>query len=288
MWPGVASLTAVRFSRITRRTTVVASCLVTALLITAVAGCGAETSRSTAPAKSPGRSATTPEQHQSSNPGVAGAVFEGRRLPVFAPLPPPQPITAPIGARAPIYSRLPIHQRVAFLTMDDGQTQLSTAAPLMAAAHIPFTMFLIGPVAAKNPQFFQQLVSEGGVIEDHTLTHPIMRGLSYARQHKEICGARDLLHSTFQITPRFFRPPYGNYDQNTLRAVHDCGLQAAFNWAETVNGGKVYYQTTVHQIQPGDIILMHFRTAFVNDVIAALNAIHQAGLTPALLENYIN
>jgi len=258
---------------------------VAALLITAAAGCGSQGSPVAKPSSSPGASATAPEQRPSAG---TGAVFAGRRLPVFAALPPPQPITAPTGALAPIYSRIPVHQRVAFLTMDDGQTQLSTAGPLMAAAHIPFTMFLIGPVAANNPPFFERLASEGGVIEDHTLTHPIMRGLPYERQRREICGARDLLHSTFQSTPRFFRPPYGDYDRNTLRAVHDCGLQAAFNWAETVNNGKVYYQTAVHKIQPGDIILMHFRPAFVNDVIAALNAIHQAGLTPALLEDYVN
>jgi peptidoglycan/xylan/chitin deacetylase (PgdA/CDA1 family) len=278
---------AVRFSRFARRTAVAASSLVTALLITAAAGCGGQGS----PANSPGKSSTAPGQRPSTDTGAEAAfvVFDGKRLPVFRTLPPPaQPITAPGGAVAAIYSRIPVHQRVAFLTMDDGQTQLSTAGPLMAAAHIPFTMFLIGPVAAKNPLFFERLASEGGVIEDHTLTHPIMRGLPYARQRQEICGARDLLHSTFQITPRFFRPPYGNYDHNTLRAVHDCGLRAAFSWAETVNGGKVYYQTPIHKIEPGDIILMHFRPAFVSDVIAALNAIHQAGLTPALLENYVN
>lgn len=281
-------MTAVRFSRFARRTAVTASSLVTALLITAAAGCSSHGSPSATPATSPGKSSTAPDRHPRANTGAkAAAVFDGR-LPAFGTPPPPQPITVPTGALAPIYNRIPVRQRVAFLTMDDGQTQLSTAGPLMAAAHIPFTMFLIGPVAAKNPSFFERLASDGGVIEDHTLTHPIMRGLPYARQRQEICGARDLLHSTFQITPRFFRPPYGNYDQNTLRAVHDCGLQAAFNWAETVNGGKVYYQTPIHKIEPGDIILMHFRPAFVSDVIAALTAIHQAGLTPALLENYIN
>jgi len=73
----------------------------------------------------------------------------------------------------------------------------------------------------------------------------------------------------------------------TAEAIHDCGLQAAFDWTETVNNGKVYYQTPVHRIEPGDIILMHFRPAFVSDVTAALTAIHQAGLTPARPENYV-
>ena len=38
----------------------------------------------------------------------------------------------------------------------------------------------------------------------------------------------------------------------------------------------------------GDIILMHFRPAFVEDFLAALRVIYEAGLAPALLEDYIN
>jgi hypothetical protein len=49
----------------------------------------------------------------------------------------------------------------------------------------------------------------------------------------------------------------------------------------------VSYQTSVHRIHAGDIILMHFKPTFVQDVLAALRAIHDAGLTPALLEDYI-
>jgi peptidoglycan/xylan/chitin deacetylase (PgdA/CDA1 family) len=209
------------------------------------------------------------------------------KLPIFGPPPVPQPIAIPAGSAAPIYKRLPITQPVAFLTMDDGETQLPEAIPLMRAAHVPFTMFLIAPVAAKNPAFFRQLESAGGVIEDHTITHPELRGKSYAFQHHEICDARTSLQHTFGINPTLGRPPFGDYDQTTLRVTHDCGLRAALYWSETVNYGKVYYQTSVHKIAPGDIILMHFRPAFVQDVIAALTAIHDAGLTPALLENYL-
>jgi hypothetical protein len=68
--------------------------------------------------------------------------------------------------------------------------------------------------------------------------------------------------------------------------VYDCGMKAAFYWKETVNAGVVRYQTG-HQIQPGDIILMHFRPTFVEDFLAALRTIHDAGLTPTRLEDYI-
>jgi peptidoglycan/xylan/chitin deacetylase (PgdA/CDA1 family) len=209
-------------------------------------------------------------------------------LPSFGPAPEPEPIRLSGGADAPIFFRLPLAAKVAFLTIDDGLDQQSDDLQVMRAAHIPFTMFLIGPVAAHDPSFFKQLESDGGLIEDHTITHPVLRGKPYATQHAEICAARTLLTTTFGAAPTLFRPPFGDYDSTTLRAVHDCGLLAAVHWSETVDSGKVRYQSSLQQIRPGDIILMHFRPAFPRDVLAALLAIHAAGLVPALLENYLS
>lgn len=209
------------------------------------------------------------------------------KVPKFGPPPVPQPITVPDGPIAPIYHRLPVTQPVAFLTMDDGFTQLPEGIPLMQAAHIRFTMFLKAPVAVQSPAYFKQMEATGGVIEDHTVDHPEMKGKSYDFQRHEICDARTMEETTFGIHVTLFRPPFGDYDQTTLRAVHDCGLKAAFYWSETVDHGVVAYQTANHHIQAGDIILMHFRPAFIADVLAALTAIHDAGLTPALLEDYI-
>jgi peptidoglycan/xylan/chitin deacetylase (PgdA/CDA1 family) len=225
----------------------------------------------------------TPTPSGSVAPSLAAILAQ---LPHFPPAPPAVPIHLTGGPLAPIYYHLPVTAPVAFLTIDDGFVQLPTDLQVMHAAGIPFTMFLIGPVAAQNPSFFRQLTTYGGVIEDHTMTHPELKGKSYAYQKSQICGARTLLAHTFGPAPNLFRPPFGDYDNTTLQAVHDCGLLSAFYWSETVDQGKVRYQTSVHRINPGDIILMHFRPAFAQDVLAALQAIHSAGLTPALLEDY--
>jgi peptidoglycan/xylan/chitin deacetylase (PgdA/CDA1 family) len=235
------------------------------------------------PATSLPRRPSVASAHQPTS-GLAGLIAA---LPRFEPPPVARPISVHSGPSAPIFSRLPVTAPVAFLTIDDGIVQLPSDLALMNAAHIPFTMFLIGPVAAANPGFFARLEADGGVIEDHTMTHPILRGRSYAFQRSQICGARTTLAQAFDGTPTLFRPPYGDYDRTTLRVVHDCGLTAAINSSETVRNGKVYYQTSVHKVRPGDIILMHFRTTFAEDLKAALIAIHQAGLTPALLTDYI-
>jgi peptidoglycan/xylan/chitin deacetylase (PgdA/CDA1 family) len=240
--------------------------------------------RAAIPAPTPDGSDGTPSTGPS--PTAPANPFTGR-VPAFPPAPPAVPLTLPAGPSAPIFKRLPITAPVAFLTIDDGLWQVPQALPLMTAAHIPFTMFLIAPVAAKYSGFFSQLESDGGTVEDHTLTHPELRGKGYAFQRHEICDAAGSLTNTFGSRPTLFRPPFGDYDQTTLRAAHDCGIKAVFYWSETVVNGAVRYQTADHRIQPGDIILMHFRTTFVADVIAALTAISKAGLTPALLENYI-
>lgn len=262
-----------------------------------LAGCTGHTNASTSPppshaatsAKPSGSAAATPSASPSTEATTAptGLAAIIAKLPHFAAPPTAIPVKATPGPKAPIYYRLPVTQPVAFLTIDDGIWQEKGDPQVMAAAHVPFTMFLIAPVAARNPAFFRKMVADGGVIEDHTLTHPILRGRSTAFQKNEICTARTKLTSTFKTTPTLFRPPYGDYDSTTLQLVRSCGMRAAFYWSETVNNGKVYYQTPVHKIKAGDIILMHFRPQFAEDVLAALTAIHKAGLTPALLENYL-
>jgi len=124
------------------------------------------------------------------------------------------------------------------------------------------------------------------VIEAHSLNHPSLPGHPYGFQRNQICGSADRLAQLYGRRPVLFRPPYGNKDQITLAAARDCGMKAVFFWKETVDNGVVHFQVG-NTIQRGDIILMHFRTTFVRDVTAALIAIHNAGLTPALLENYI-
>jgi peptidoglycan/xylan/chitin deacetylase (PgdA/CDA1 family) len=208
------------------------------------------------------------------------------RIPHFGPPPPPQPVHLPPGPSVAYLSRIPTTQPVAFLTIDDGWTKVPQAVQLMRAAHIPVTLFLTINAIRDNPGYFKQLQAAGAVIEAHTLTHTDLKGKAYDFQKREVCGSADQLGTLYGRRPILFRPPFGDEDPTTLRVVHDCGLKAAFFWRETVNAGIVRYQT-VHKVQPGDIILMHFRPTFVADFLAALQAIHDAGLTPAPLEGYI-
>jgi peptidoglycan/xylan/chitin deacetylase (PgdA/CDA1 family) len=218
--------------------------------------------------------------------GSAGPTDYLARIPEFPPAPEPEKITLPPGPHASFLSRIPTTQKVAFITMDDGWSKSTQGIELVKAAHVPVTLFLTMNAIRNNPGYFKQLEASGAVIEAHTITHTDLKGKSYDFQRHEICGSADQLAALYGRRPVLFRPPFGDQDAVTLQATHDCGLKAAFFWKETVDKGIVRYQEG-HTVQAGDIILMHFRPAFADDFTATLKAIHDAGLTPALLEDYI-
>jgi peptidoglycan/xylan/chitin deacetylase (PgdA/CDA1 family) len=208
------------------------------------------------------------------------------RIPAFPPAPRAEPITLPAGPQAAWLSRIPTTQPVAFITIDDGWNKLPDGLALVKAAGIPVTLFLSVNAMRDDPGYFGKLQAAGAVIEAHTMTHTNLKGQSYGFQKQEICGSADYLGGLYGRRPRLMRPPFGEKDATTLRAASDCGMKAAIFWKETVNDGLVRYQEG-NSIQRGDIILMHFRPAFVEDFLAAMRAIADAGLTPALLEDYI-
>ncbi|WP_144119697.1 polysaccharide deacetylase family protein [Catellatospora sichuanensis] len=210
------------------------------------------------------------------------------RVPEFPQAPAPQRVRLPESASAVHWSRVPTTNKVAFITIDDGAlSRKPEVIEFIRQAKIPVTMFLNSPAATRHTPYFKAIQEAGGMVENHTISHTSLKGRSYDFQKKEICGSADKLEQLFGRRPTLFRAPFGNKDATTLKAAHDCGAQAVFFWTQTVDKGIVRYQTSEKVVKPGDVLLMHFRPALMDDLLGALNAIHRSGLTPALLEDYV-
>lgn len=212
-----------------------------------------------------------------------------------APTPPAdKPVKLSAGGPVPVLTRIPASQKVVFITLDDGQEKDPRFLEMMRDLHIPITMFLTNDVIKGDYGYFRHLQGLGNHIQNHTLHHPVMSTLPPARQKEEVCGDQKTLTAQYGAAPLLFRPPYGVYDTGTESAVAECGPRALVLWRESMQIHDMQYQIPGRKLQPGDIILAHFRgpselkgTTMTQMFAHLLKRIQEQGFTVARLEDYI-
>ncbi|MEK9518898.1 polysaccharide deacetylase family protein [Streptomyces sp. NPDC087908] len=299
---------------------VLGAALVVAVLASAASGCadGAGPDR-TAPAPAAGQQA--PGQAQQGAAGALSAYVEKVRAqrtarlaaakrwglakaPLEAPAP---PVTKPVittrkgfetdgEGLPPVFTTVPTKQKIVFLTIDDGAEKDPELLRMMKELRIPYSAFLSDYVVKDDYDYFarMQKSQEGGVsLHNHTLNHRYLPGLSYAQQKREICGMQDVIEKRFGKRPPLFRPPYGNYNEDTLRAARTCGVKAVPLWAAEAFPDHMEWREWDRDLHPGDIVLTHFRGkedwkgSMADMVRRVMNVITAKGYAVARLEDYV-
>ncbi|MDN3024586.1 polysaccharide deacetylase family protein [Streptomyces sp. S.PB5] len=193
----------------------------------------------------------------------------------------------------PVFTTIPTKQKIVFLTIDDGAEKDPAFLRMMSELKIPYTAFLSDYLVKEDYGYFKRMQDRGVVLNNHTLHHPYLPGLSYARQKHEICGMQDVIEKRYGKRPALFRPPFGNYNKDTLRAAKACGVKYAPLWNEEVFVDRWDYREWDRDIHPGDIVLSHFRgredwKGTMPDMIRRfLNKITAEGYAVARLEDYL-
>ncbi|MEU7059041.1 polysaccharide deacetylase family protein [Streptomyces sp. NPDC046197] len=274
--------------------------LACALLATGFAtGCTAQRPADSPPATQPRSvpSAQAPGGDAGAQAGTEAAYRKWGIKPLAAPPAPPatKPTGRPAtGGRLPVISEIPTNMKIVFLTFDDGAEKDPKFVTMMRELKIPFTMFLTDSVIRSDYGYFTKLQQLGDGVQNHTLTHPNLRTLGAAAQKHEICGQQEKLKARYGTAPRLFRPPYGNWNENTRAAAASCGLQAIVLWRESMQIQNMQYQRADHKLHPGDIILAHFRgpselkgTTMTRMTANLLRHIQEQGFAVARLEDYL-
>ncbi|GLW45052.1 hypothetical protein Stsp02_07140 [Streptomyces sp. NBRC 14336] len=193
----------------------------------------------------------------------------------------------------PVFTTVPTDRKVVFLTVDDGAEKDPAFLRMMTELNIPYTAFLSDYLVKEDYGYFERMHRAGVRLNNHTLHHPYLPGLSYARQRQEICGMQDVITERYGKRPTLFRPPFGSYNRATLRAAKSCGITHVPLWNAEVFVDRWEYREVDQDIHPGDIVLTHFRgkqhwKGTMPDMIRRfLNRVTAEGYAVARLEDYL-
>ena len=165
------------------------------------------------------------------------------------------------------------------LTFDDGPFPIYTTLLLdtLDRVHLTATFFLVGEQVEQYPFFAQAIGQAGHEIGNHTFHHLNLTQLSAQAVEGELRRTQDVIFAVTGQTPRYFRPPGGDYNDTVLRIARALGLITVF-WTDnpgdyTNPGPRVLAEKTLANITNGGIILLH---QGVGDTIRILPQIAEA------------
>ncbi|MFF4961481.1 polysaccharide deacetylase family protein [Streptomyces sp. NPDC001222] len=264
----------------------------------AVGGCGASGGSATGPAATTRQAAPTVGIPSAAPRHVDDAAVWHKwgltPLPATPEPPADKPVKLSATGPVPVFTHIPTSQKVVFITVDDGLEKDPKFIQMMRDLKVPITMFLMNDAIKSDYGYFKPLQAMGNHIQNHTLHHPPMNTVPLARQKEEVCGDQKILTKEYGTAPLLFRPPYGAYNANTKIAVGQCGPRAIVWWRESMQIRNMQYQQPDKKLQPGDIILAHFRGpaelkgATMTKMFGnMLRRIQEQGFAVARLEDYI-
>lgn len=152
-------------------------------------------------------------------------------------------------------------KKLVALTFDDGPTIGITERVLdvLQKNEVVASFFLIGQqITDETKPLIKRAQDMGCSIENHSRTHQSMPKQSEKEIVDEIQYTTDLIEKITGEKPRFFRPPYIDYDQKMFDLI-DLGFICGYgceDWVPTVTTQE-RVERILSMAHPGFIVLLH-------------------------------
>jgi peptidoglycan/xylan/chitin deacetylase (PgdA/CDA1 family) len=153
--------------------------------------------------------------------------------------------------------------KVVTLTFDDGPWPGSTQRILaiLKEFDVKAAFFMLGIQVKSHPAMAKEVADAGMEICNHSVNHPNLKKLSREGIAKQIQGAQTLIENATGVTPKYFRPPGGNYNAAVKEELARDGLELVQWGVDTEDwkrpGAGVIADRAVNGAHPGAVILMH-------------------------------
>ncbi|GAB6988965.1 polysaccharide deacetylase family protein [Paenibacillus pini] len=151
------------------------------------------------------------------------------------------------------------------------------------AEGVKATFFFDGSWLKKNVELAKEIQKRGHELENHAYSHPNMSQLSTDRATLEISKTQKLLKESLGVENKWFAPPSGDFNQQTVRIAHRLGLQTVLWTLDTVDWRKPSPSSIVvkisNKVESGSLILMHPTSSSSQALKGMIKAIKAKGLT---------
>ena len=162
----------------------------------------------------------------------------------------------------PIYSVKTDEKKVA-ISFDAawGADKTSKIVEICKKENIDATFFLVGFWVEANADKVKEIDNAGLEIGTHSNTHPKMSTLSRAQVENELATSVNLITNITGKKVRFFRPPYGDYNNQLINVADGMGLKTiqwdvdSLDW-KGLSGEQILARVKAG-VKSGSIILCH-------------------------------
>ncbi|MAV47790.1 MAG: polysaccharide deacetylase family protein [Alphaproteobacteria bacterium TMED89] len=148
------------------------------------------------------------------------------------------------------------------MTFDDGphHTRDAQIYDILDEKGVKAVFFFVGSKVQKNPNTAKAAITRGHEVGYHSWDHKNLRAESLATVREDFRKGVAALNG-IGITPKFFRPPFGNYNSGILATATSHGMDV-INWTNDsldwkIDTARGITEHVLEQSAPGDIVLLH-------------------------------
>ncbi|MEG2453705.1 MAG: polysaccharide deacetylase family protein, partial [Clostridia bacterium] len=195
--------------------------------------------------------------------------------------------------KLPVYSVSTEEKKVA-LTFDAawGADKTRGIIELLKKFDADATFFLVGFWITRYPAETKYISDCGFEIGNHSNNHLNMSKLNKEDINREISTVNTQLRELTGKTPKFFRPPFGDYDNKLIECIEALDMVAiqwsvdSLDWKGIQS--KEIAQRVLSRVQNGSIILFHNNSDYILEALPIILAmLHTKGYKMVSLDEMV-
>ena len=168
--------------------------------------------------------------------------------------------------------------------VDWGNEYIPQMLEIFENEEIKITFFITGRWADDNKDLLKEIYSHGHEIGNHGYYHKEYGKLSYEINKNEIEKCDESINNILGIKCKYFAPPSGSYNDNTIRAARDLNYDIimwsidTIDWREDSTSEKIISRVLTKANNSG-IVLMHPTENTVRALPVIIKSLKEEGYT---------